>query len=100
MTLTYQHPTSGQIVIGASRAASRHMAVVHVPPGTAGTIPDQVATQGAGSATVNVAGYFTGDALSFALQSAVAGVSIAGSVVTISDASVLAAATVTVVASY
>ena len=99
MTLTYQHPTSGQIVIGASRAASRHMAVVHVPPGTAGTIPDQVATQGAGSATVNVAGYFTGDALSFALQSAVAGVSIAGSVVTISDASVLAAATVTVVAS-
>lgn len=100
MTQTFQHPTAGQIVIGASRAASRHRPLpAGISPGTIGTIPDQIITQGAGPATVALAPYFSGTALTFALQSAVAGVSVSGGVLTVSDAAVLATASVTVIAS-
>jgi hypothetical protein len=100
MTIVYQHPTAGQIIIGANKGASRRVPKpAGIAPGAAGSIPDQVITQGAGSVQIAVAGYFTGTALTFALQAAVTGVSLAGSTLTISDASVLAAATVTVVAS-
>lgn len=100
MTQTYQHPTAGQIIIGASRTASRVRPLpAGNPPAATGTIPDQIITQGGGPATVALSPYFTGTGLSFSLQSAVAGVSVAGNILTVSDAAVLAAAAVTVVAS-
>ncbi|WP_413874180.1 hypothetical protein [Albidovulum sp.] len=100
MTKVYQHPTAGQIIIGASKGASRRVPKpAGIAPGAAGTIPDQVITQGGGPATVALATYFTGTALTFALQAPVTGVSLAGSTLTISDTSVLASASVTVVAS-
>jgi hypothetical protein len=96
----FSHPVSGQVVVGTSKASARfRRPTANVPPATVGTIADQVVTQGAGVRTVALGSYFSGTSLSFALQSAVAGVSIAGSVLSISDTTVLAAAQVVVVAS-
>lgn len=100
MTVTYQHPTAGQIIIGASPAATRRVPLpAGVPPSAAGSIADQVVTQGAGALTLSLGAYFAGSSLSYALQSAVSGVSITGSTLTIDDTNVLAKAGVTVVAS-
>lgn len=99
MTKIYQHPVAGQIIIGQTKGVFKRVPKQAVPPGAAGTIPDQVITQGAGAVQIDVSTYFIGTALSYALQSAVSGVSLTGSTLTISDASVLATATVTVVAS-
>lgn len=99
-TRAFIHPTAGQIVLGANKSSSRRVPPpAGIPPGVAGTIPNQVVTQGSGNVFINAAAYFTGTGLTYALQSAITGVSLAAGVLTISDTTVLAPTTVTVVAS-
>ena len=70
--------------------------VLYAAPTLASAVSDVTATQGAGDFTVDHAAHFTGDALTFTLQTPVAGVSYVGSVLTI-DRAVVALQTATAI---
>lgn len=88
---------SGDLILGPSGLLT--MDFGGIAPSATTAIPSQSFVQNSGDRTIDLTGHFAGTSLTFSLQSAVSGVSIASNILTISDDSALATASVTVLAS-